>query len=166
VELTVWGSEYGDVAFGPSDELLVSERFADLYKSQGLSGLEGFHKVKIVKVKRRGDSRLRDSPPKYFCVEVKRSRAAIDIAASGLVLEAPPTCDECRSGLVMRTVGVVLEKGTWSGEDIFIARGLGGTILASERFKAFFDKYHVNNGVLVDARKYSFDFYPWLKDDS
>jgi hypothetical protein len=157
--LEVWGKEYGDIAFF-MDVLLISKRMADLYRTEGLSGLQGFDEVEIVKVIRRGGSRLRTPPPPYYCVTIARSRATIDVAASGLVLREPYTCNECRGGLIVRTERVVLEEGTWSGEDIFIARGLPGTILTSERFKAFFDKYHINNGILVDAVEYSFDFYP------
>src|SRR5437899_5941141 len=78
-----------------------------------------------------------------------------------LVHEKPHTCNECRSGLIKRAARIVLEDDTWSGEDVFYARGLPGTRLTSERFKAFFDKYSINNGVLIDAAEYSFEFYPW-----
>lgn len=157
--LEVWGKEYGDIAFF-MDELLISKRMADLYRAEELSGLQGFDEVEIVKVIRRGGSRLRTPPPPYYCVTVARSRAAIDVETSGLVLREPYTCNECRGGFIIRTARVVLEEGTWSGEDIFIARGLPGTILTSKRFKAFFDRHLINNGILIDATEYSFDFYP------
>ena len=159
-ELEVWGKAYGDIAFGSGDEELVSERFVNLYRTSGLTGLGVFHEVEITKVIRRGGSRLRNPPPKYYCVTVERSRAAIDIEASGLVLEEPPTCDVCKGGLIIRTKRVILEPETWSGEDIFFARGLPGNIITSERFKEFFEKNQINNGILVPAEEFSFDFYP------
>lgn len=161
VELEVWSKEYGDIAFGVS-KLLISERVKMLYEAEGLSGLEGFHEVEIVKITRRGGSRLRTPPPKYYCVSITRSRAVIDAKASELVMAEPNVCEECRNGFVVRTTRVVLEEGTWSGEDVFIARGLPGTHIASQRFKDFFDRHNINNGVLIPAAEYSFDFYPGM----
>lgn len=162
--LEVWGKEYGDIAFGMGG-LLISKRLQDLFRKEGLSGFEGFHEVEIAKVIRRGGSKLRTPPPPYYYVAIASSRAAVDVAASGLVLKEPYTCNECRSAFVIRTARIVIEQGTWSGEDIFYARGLSGTILMSERCKAFFERNHINNGVLVDAAEYSFDFYPGLSDE-
>ena len=163
-ELEVWGKDYGDIAFGPGNELMVAQRVADAFKHEGLFGFSGFNEVDIVKVIRRGGSKIASHPPRYFCVAIARGRAAIDVEASKMVHEEPFTCPECRSGLIKRIGRIVLEEGTWSGEDVFFARGLPGTILASERFKAFFDRYSVNNGVLIDAADYSIDFYPWEKN--
>jgi len=159
-ELEVWGKAFGDIAFGPCDEYLVSERFIKLYHEWELAGLDGFHEVDIVKVIRRGGSQLRTPPPKYYCVTIARSRAAIDIEASGLELRDPPTCNECKEGFIIRTKRIMLEPDTWSGEDIFRARGTSGMVLTSKRFKDFFYESQINNGVLIPAEKYSFDFYP------
>jgi len=159
-QLEVWGSQYGDVAFGPGYELLISKRLADLYRREGLSGLAGFHEVEVVRVIRRGGSKLRTPVPPYCCVTVAYSRAAVDLEASQLILEKPCTCSECRGGFVVRTTRVVLEEDTWSGEDLFRPRGLRGIIMASERFTAFFERNHMNNGLLIDADHFSFDFYP------
>lgn len=158
-ELEVWGKEYGDIAFGPGDELLLIERAATAFQQEGLSGLAGFHDVAITRVIRRGGSKLRLPAPRYIVVAVTRSRAAIDFSASELIQETPYTCDECRTGIVKRAERIILEPGTWSGEDVFYARGLPGTILTSERFRDFFDRNRINNGVLTNALDYSFDSY-------
>ena len=158
--LEVWGRQFGDIAFGPGDELLVSEHFAVLYETNGLTGLSSFNEVCIARVKRRGRARVRGQPPKYYCVSVVRSRVAVDGKASGLVLEEPWTCEECRGGFLVRATRVVLEEHSWSGEDIFFARGLPGTILVSQRFKEFFERNQINNGMLIPASEYSFDLYP------
>jgi hypothetical protein len=160
-ELEVWGDEYGDIAFGPGQELLVVKRLADQFREEGLIGLSGFSEVEIVNIVRRGHSKVRTPPPPYYCVAVARSRAAIDFDASQLDQDVPFTCNECRSGIVKRTQRIILEQGTWSREDIFYPRGLPGTILTSERFFAFCEAHLVNNGVLIDAAEYSFDFCPW-----
>jgi len=163
-ELEVWGKDFGDLAFGPGSELLVAQRVADAFKHEGLVGFSGFNEVEIVKVIRRGGSKITSQPPRYDCVAIDRGRAAIDVEASGMVHEEPYTCAECRSGLIKRIGRIIVEEGTWSGEDVFRARGLPGTILTSERFQAFFERYSLNNGVLTDAADYSIDFYPWEKN--
>lgn len=163
-ELEVWGEEYGDIAFGPGGERLVSERFAALYKAGGLTGLGGFHEVEVIKVIRRGGSKVRTQLPKYYCVSIARSRAAIDQVASEFVHERPVACSECRVGSIKRWTRIAMEENTWSGEDVFFARGLPGTILTSERFKEFFDRNHINNGILTSAAEYSHDFYPWERN--
>ncbi|MBN1795037.1 MAG: hypothetical protein JW804_00030 [Sedimentisphaerales bacterium] len=160
-EIEVWGDVYGDIVFGSGNCLFVSQRFIDLYKISGLIGLDGFHEVNVTKVIRRGGSKVKKEPPKYYCVSISRSRALIDTEASEFVHEEPWTCPECKSGLIKRAKRIFLEKDTWSGEDIFYARGLPGTIIVSQRFKDFFDKYKINNGVLIPAEEYSFDYYPW-----
>jgi hypothetical protein len=165
-ELEVWGREYGDVAFGVANELLVSERFAALYKAECLTGLDGFHEVEIVKVIRRGGSRLRPPPPKYYCVTPVRGRAVIDQKASGFVHAEPVTCQECRIGLIKRWKKVVIEDNTWSGEDIFRARGLPGTVIVTQRFRDFFLKSRFNNGLIIPAEEYGYDFYPWENETS
>jgi len=163
-ELEVWGKEYGDIAFMPGgNELLVSARFADLYKAEGLTGLSGFHEVEIMKVIRRGGSHLNAPPPRYYCVSIIRSRAAIDLTASEVIHAKPVTCNECRAGSIKRWSRIVIEENTWSGEDVFEARGLV-EIITSERFKEFFVRNRVNNGVLVNAAEYAHDFYPWEKN--
>jgi hypothetical protein len=94
-------------------------------------------------------------------VSIARSRAAIDQIASEFVHESPVSCNECRVGSIKRWARIVLEEGSWSGEDVFFARGLCGQIITSERFKEFFDRNRINNGIVISAAKYSHDFYPW-----
>ncbi|MBI4719476.1 MAG: hypothetical protein HY763_16900 [Planctomycetes bacterium] len=53
---------------------------------------------------------------------------------------------------------IVLEPETWSGEDIFIARGCSA-IITSERFRDFVERHKLLNIVLVPAEEYDYDFY-------
>jgi hypothetical protein len=162
-----WGREYGDIVFGFGFGLLVSEKFKNAWLRSTLKGLEGFDPVEILKVRKH--KKIATPPPRYFLVSVQRSRAAIDAAASGLERDESTeveVCPECRKGGgVKRTRRVVLQRSTWSGEDIFIARGLPGTYIASERFKDFCERNQVKNAVLIPALEYSFDFYPWEKSN-
>ena len=163
VELETWGRRFGDLAFDVSNDVLVSERFKDAYQSSGLTGLSGFSPAEIVKViARRG--RVPQPIPKYFLAVPGRSRALVDDRASGMDYKRSWTCEQCRDGLIMRLRRLVLEPNTWSGEDVFIARGLPGTIITSERFKEFCDRHAFSNCLLIEADRYHFDFYPWLLD--
>ena len=159
VELELWGRHYSDLAFGGGDDVLVSTRFRDAFLRSGLTGFSGFAPVEVEKV----IARFRKIPkptPSYFEAIPGRSRAAVDDRASGLDYEERWTCDECRTGFMERMRRLVFEPGTWSGEDVFIARGLPGTIITSERFKQLCDREAFTNCVLIPAAHYHFDFFP------
>jgi DNA-directed RNA polymerase subunit RPC12/RpoP len=159
VELEVLGDGFGDIAFGVAN-LLVSDRFYHLFETHGLTGLSDIHPVEIVEIDSRRN--IRYSPPKYYLCRIQRSRAAINRERSGFQTDRPVQCEECRSsGIIKRALRIELEENTWSGEDIFTARGLPGTILTSERFKRFCDGNKFSNCELVPAEDYSFDHYYW-----
>ena len=99
--------------------------------------------------------------PTYFHATVRRGRAKLD--RSGL--EGAIKCDECVSG-IKRITKVVIDLGSWDGLDVFIARGLPGTIMASERFAKFWRENAFTNAVLLPAEQYSYDFRPWEKNDT
>jgi hypothetical protein len=110
-ELETLGKRFGDLAFGVSNDVLVSERFKDAFLSSGLIGLSGFMPAQIVKViARRG--KITSPMPNYFVAVPGRSRALIDDRASGIDYERRWTCEECRIGQMKRLRRVVLEPGT------------------------------------------------------
>ncbi len=159
VEIEAWGSRWGDAAFGPSDQILVSDKLKKLFAEAGLVGFERFDPVVIVKAKKRKPGA--GDPPDYWLASIQRSRAALDDSASGLVRDEAPTCEECRiGGIIKRTRRIVLQANTWSGEDVFFARGLPGTVLVSERFKHFCEANDLANCFIVAAEDFSFDHYP------
>lgn len=162
VDLEVWGTQFGEFAFGPGDQLLVTEHLWALFRGSDLTGLLDVGPAEVIGVK--AHKKLGLPLPCYRCCRVARSRAAIDEAKSGLEREPAQRCEACRlGGIIKRAKRIVLEPDSWSGEDIFFARGLPGTILASEKFQDFCVKNHVSNCVLIPAEKYSFDFYWWEK---
>src|ERR1041385_952664 len=117
-EIETWGTQFGDIAFGPSNEMLVTGRFYDLYRQAGLQGLLYIGEAQIVKVKsHRSISR---EQPTYHCCRPKQSRAAIDEIGSDMERVSLRVCEECRfGGLIKRVKRIRLEPGSWSGEDIF-----------------------------------------------
>jgi hypothetical protein len=156
VEVEAWGKGFGDLALANGCDALVSDRFHSLYREHGLTGLSGFEPVEVVKVKRHRP--FGQELPSYRRVAVRQARAAVDVRASGMELDAPP-CGECRIAEEMKGAGrLVIEPETWRGEDLFVPRGLPSTVLTSERFKEFCDAFRITNAVLVPADQYSFDF--------
>ncbi len=161
VELTLRGNVYGDLAIGVGDEFLVSERFKCLYHEQGLTGLEEFGPVEIIKVKRMTKKAPKTPPPPYYMVRVVYSRTKFDIENSGMEGDGPIRCPECLDiGHIKRTPRLIIDPASWTGEDLFRARGLTGTINASERFKTFCDTFKITNAILIPGEEYGFDFYP------
>jgi hypothetical protein len=158
VKLRAFGGHLGDVAYCVPD-MLFSERFRAGFEGASLTGLE-FHPVEITQTVPK-----RLSPQqRYFFAAVPRGRAAIDVQKSGFE-RGPVQCAECRRMMqVERASRIVLEDGTWDGLDIFTARGLPGTRIVSERFKAMCEREQITGLMLKPADEYDFDGMPWTKD--
>jgi hypothetical protein len=162
VELETWGGRFGDLAFGVGNDFLACGRFKDEFLRSGLTGLFGFTPAEITKVVVRG-ANIPNQTPNYFYVVPGRSRAAIDQRKSEIEYERPWTCAECRVGYMRRFQRIALEPNTWSGEDVFIARGLPGFVITSERFKEFCDRHAFSNCLLIEAERSRHDFMPWRR---
>ena len=157
VELELYGQGPGDFMDGSGYELLVSERFAQAFRTEGLTGLLGFHPVEVTRMRRKRKGPKPGVPPPYFVVTVCFSRAAVDDARSCLRRIKPVTCPECRDPGRDSIHGFTLEPGTWQGEDIFRPRGLQGCILVSERFAAFVQRHGLTNMKLIPTEEYVWD---------
>lgn len=156
-ELMLHGEGFGDFVKIPGDEALVSERFAEAFQAQGLTGLLGFHPVEVSRVRgKRGGSKLL-SVPRYFLVSSGFGRAAVDLARSCIRYVEPVTCPECRYGGPEFIHGFALEPGTWQGEDVFQPRGLQGLIVVSERFARFVERHGLTNMRLTRIEEYTWD---------
>jgi hypothetical protein len=161
VELELYGRYFGDVAF-VAHQILISTRLLDAYNSSNLTGLCDFFPVEITKVRSR-KRRLLNERPQYVLASVSRSRAAIDTEASAFEWESGPKCAECRRGhLIKRWSRIIIEPGTWSGEDLFYPRGLS-VILVTGKFREMYVQNDFRNGVFIPSEEYGHDFYPWEK---
>ena len=164
VELELHGKDFGDLMEGPGGELLVTERFAEDFKAEGLTGLSGFHPVEVMRVrgKRRGPKP--NPPPRYLCVTPAHGHPALDMERSRLRISKPLECTWCRYAGIDAIDGLVLEPGTWNGEDVFRPRGLWGRIIVSERFMRFAERHAMSHMTLVPIEKYVWDplglYYP------
>ena len=153
VELELHGRQFGDVLTGSGgSDLLVSPRFEEVYRSNGLVGLEGFEPVEIVKV--RSPHRLTPEPPAYRRADVAPSEVAIDVERTGVVRGGPIECSYCFTSTINGIRSVVIDEATWSGEDVFVPRGLPGTITVSERFRDVCVRHAITNLKLVESREF------------
>lgn len=158
VVLEPHGQQFGDFAFfDGGNSFLVSLKFKDAYEANRLTGLTGFNPVDIARIRSRKKKRL--PPPKYFKVDAQYGRTALDLAACGFIWEEAPTCPECRVGIIRSWQRIVIEEGTWTGEDAFEVRGLPGTIIVSQRFKDVCQSNGITNAEFTPIENAGHDFY-------
>ena len=120
--------------------------------------------MEVIEVKSR--KRNLPAPPMYFRVCPNYGQTALDLAASGFEWIEQPTCPVCRTATIVRWKRLVLEEGTWTGEDIFRPRGMSGETMVSQRFKDACEQHAIKNAVFTPAETSGHDFYPGLKDPS
>lgn len=148
--------KWGDFLWGAGFQLMVSKRFQEIYEEEHLRGVEKFYPMaEIVRMGRQKRGNLALELPAYHLVEIEWNGANLDDERSQTV-RRQPDCSFCR-GSVKAHRGVFLEEGTWTGADIFIARGLNGVILASERLKQVIEQNSLTNVQLIPAQKYVYD---------
>ncbi len=155
VALELHGEEPGDYIRGPGYERLISERFAEAFREEGLTGLEGFHPVEVLRVRRMGKrARKPITVPNYYVVWPCFGRAAVDLVLNRVRVSKPPSCMECHCTGIDSTHGFVLEPGTWAGEDVFRPRGMQGRVVVSERFKDFVERHGLTNMILTPTEQF------------
>jgi hypothetical protein len=157
VELELYGQGLGDFAEGPGYEVLISERMAEAVRTEGLTGLLGFHPVEVVRARRKRKGPKPSDVPRYFAVTACFGRGAVDDVRSLVRRDEPVTCPECRNPGRDSIHGFVLESGTWQGEDVFCPRGLQGRILVSERFAQFVKRHGFTNMKLIPTEEFVLD---------
>jgi hypothetical protein len=157
VELELHGQDLGDFVAGPGDDFLISERMAEAFRAEGLTGLLGFHPVDVVRVRRKRKGSKPGTVPRYFAATACHGRGAVDEVRSSIRRSESVTCPECRSAGVDSVHGFTLEPGTWKGEDVFRPRGKQGSILASNRFAEFIQRHGFTNMKLIPTEEYVWD---------
>ncbi len=157
VGLSLLGEALGDYVESSGYDLLISERLARAFQEEGLTGLNGFHPVEVVRLRLKRRSSKPSDTPHYQAVTACFGRAAVDLARSRIRYEAPPTCGECRYVNLESIHGFTLEPGSWRGEDIFRPRGLSGRLVVSERFAHFVARHGFNNMRLTPTEELVWD---------
>lgn len=165
IELESWGKHYGDVA-DVGDDLIVSERFMQVFSDCGLKGLVNVEPVEIINlIHRRG--KPKEPLPQYFKATVVRSQTTIDQEASGYVWEdKSKVCPECLFDTLKRYRKLIVNESTWSGDDVFYPRGGNGP-LVSDRFKTVFVQNGLKGAIFVpaDSDEAGYDSFPWETED-
>jgi len=150
--------KWGDFLWGAGFPLMVSNRFKMAYETTGLTGITHFYPpAEIVRVGKQKAGDLPRNLPEYSLVDILWNGANLDDARSG-ALRKRMTCDFHRNA-VEAIEHIVLEPGSWTGADVFEARGLPGRILVSERFKDMVESYNLKNVRLIPADKYAYDVH-------
>ena len=154
VEVAVYGKQGAGDFVECISRLLLSERMASTFRSEGLTGFEGFHPVEVVK----GNARAkRLGIPKYLRVEATFGRAAVDEPRSRIRRASPIECAECRATDVDGIYGFQIESGTWDGLDVFRPRGLQANVVVSDRFADFVQRHGFTNIKLIPTAQYVWD---------
>ncbi|GAC1475297.1 MAG: hypothetical protein NVSMB9_27480 [Isosphaeraceae bacterium] len=145
------------------DDLIISERFMQIYKKSGLRGLLSFDPATIIKVVHyRG--KPKEQLPLYYKAYVIRSSTTIDQEASGYVWEdKSKICPECLFDTLKRYRGLVIKEETWTGDDVFFPRG-GNRPIVSERFKTAFVENGLRGAEFIPAEVAGYDSFPWEKE--
>jgi hypothetical protein len=156
-ELELYGQNFGDFVHGPGGSVLISDKMAEAFQSEGLSGWMGFHPVDVVRVARKRKGPIPAVVPGYVSVTPCESKAAVDVKRSRLRLNEPLECSVCRSAGLDSIHGFVLEPDTWQGEDVFQARGMPGTLIVSERFSGVILRCGLTNMKLTPIEAYVWD---------
>ncbi|MFL5345440.1 MAG: imm11 family protein [Hyalangium sp.] len=157
VELELHGQGFGDFVEGTGYDVLISERMAEAFRAEELTGLLGFHPVEVVRVRRKRKGAKPGAVPRYFAVTACFGRGAVDEERSRLRRAEAVTCPECRNPGRDSIHGFVLEPDTWRGEDVFRPRGLQGRILVSERFAEFVRCHGFTNMKLIPTEEFVWD---------
>lgn len=156
-ELMLHGGQPGDFVESSGYDFLISERMAEAFQAEGLTGLLGFHPVEGMRVRRKHKASIPGAVPRYFAVTACFGRGAVDDGRSLIRRAEPVRCPECRSTGVDSIHGFTLEPGTWQGEDIFRPRGLRGDIVVSEHFAEFVQRHGFTNMKLIPTEEYVWD---------
>jgi hypothetical protein len=145
--------ECGDLIMGVGFELIVSERFRQVYLSSGLNGLSDFHLIDNLKIS--GQKKKPSQVSNYYIVRPKITYTVLDEAASGLRWEKLTGCNYCRLGIRSGVKIVVVREDSWDGSDIFMATGFYSNKLVTGRFVKAIEQANLTNFVFVSADEYS-----------
>jgi hypothetical protein len=149
--------KWGDFLWGAGFSLMVSGQFKSLYESSDLSGIEEFSPpVEVVRIGRKRIEDVAMPPPPYHLVKIKWNGANLDDSASKVVRDNI-RCAYCRSGITKSLERVIIQPDSWNGSDIFIARGLSGQFIVSERFKDVVELHKLKNAKFILTENYAYD---------
>lgn len=150
-------SKWGDILWGDGFSIMGSEKLIDIFKKVGGLGIEKiFNPAHIVQIGRKKLNELDQPLPKYHLIKIKWGGANLDDKGSQVV-RSRVSCDFCRSGHLHQVNKIVFEANSWSGDDIFFARGVPGVIIVSDKFKDWVENYSLTNILLIPIENYAYE---------
>ncbi|MDR2171939.1 MAG: hypothetical protein LBP59_17480 [Planctomycetaceae bacterium] len=169
IELEMFTKQYGNVVMGAGGIIIVDNYFKDCFEKTNFTGLEFIGNVNIVKFLCRPcvQKKSLGDPPQYYLTKIKYGCAAMDHKESKSVFEIgkQPTCNYCRLGGIIRYSRIVIDENTWDGTDVFFIRGIGGTIVTSQKFKDWWDSCYFNNCKIIPSEKANWDPFDGLSPE-
>jgi hypothetical protein len=156
-KLELHGQDFGDFVEGPGNSALISQRLADAFRAERLTGLSGFHPVELVRARKHRRNSAAAEVPGYLHVLPAYGGAAVDEARSRIRRSGLINCTLCLATGVQAIHGFALEPGSWRGEDLFRPRGLHGRLVASMRFARFVTEHGFTNMLLTPTEEYVWD---------
>jgi len=145
-----------DLIFLSGLDMLVSSRFLDAWRTEKCSGLFGLREVQILGVKPKKKTPKKGE--KYFLALGSYGMTQIDTRKSRIEREGEADCLQCMGGSTLKAIGgFSVNEATWSGEDVFVAWGLGDRLIATERVLALQEKYGFTNMRLVPTEEWTWD---------
>jgi hypothetical protein len=151
--IKAYGPELGDVAFSGMS-ILVSHRFRLAWEGAHLRGIDEFTPLERVRVR---PARLGKGAVSYYHVEVRHFGTRIDLQRSLIEYDKPITCDKCLSAGADTVRGFAIDERSWTGEDIFVAWGMPGSIIVTDRVRQLRDEYDLKNVNLTPVEEYFWD---------
>jgi hypothetical protein len=152
--LHVHGSRPGDIAFGTSNDLLLSEALVRAWRKEGLAGLGEPEAVVLRSVL---PTRFATGLGSYFHTAPARG-ASIDAAESRILRSVPSSCALCGGPeLVTAIARLRLAEGSWTGEDLFLPWGLNGWTFVTERVLDLAARHGLANVTTTPLEEFRWD---------
>lgn len=146
---------------------VISENALEKLRAGGLTGIAHAEEIELVRFQRKAKT---ETPiPKYYHIELARSRITVDHEASVIKygkLHDEAICPLCRQ--VPATFNFIrslsLHTEAYEGFDIFQIYELGDTVFLSQRFVDFCRENHLTNLHFVPAQKHGQELSSYFLD--
>ncbi len=153
-EIRAFTGKLGDLAYGTGDDLLVSEKFRSAWEKSELRGITEFAPLERIRFR---PARLGKKPVTYWKFSVKHWGTRIDSSRSLIEYEGPTTCNTCLAGWIDSVRGFAVDESSWTGEDIFYAWGMPGSMIVTDRVRQLRDDHGLTNINLIPTEQYLWD---------
>jgi hypothetical protein len=149
------GSEFGDIAFGLADGLLVSARFRRAWEAEGLAGIVECDRLAAMRCCPLLPGRAQDYA---YCTFERGAAVAVPLDARTRMTPGAQACDLCGGGVeVVAFRGFSIDESTWSGADLFLPWGVPATLVATERVLDAASKHFLRNVTAIRVEDHVHD---------